>query len=274
MAGLLSSGAMLGTLMRLGEPLSNELPALGAILAGALFTRFERIPGWAHPLLVLPGAIWLAQVTTVTGLTWVRVVIAVLVPLVGFSITSFEKRHSGLGLGVVFFTIAVFGMFAAVPDTEWAVALLALSVPITFLAWPSVAASMGREGAYLAVSLFLLVAANGGAERPPSIVGSLACFGLLVLEPLIIALRPSAVRLTTWFNHNAAGAVIASLPQFAVMLACSRVAARFDTYQPAIIVVALTYAITFAVAWWAPGRIMEDVEPEPADDPLFPGAPY
>jgi hypothetical protein len=272
--GILIAVAMVGTLLRLQEQIDAELPALLAIFAGALLTRIRGIATWAQPLLVAPGAIWLAQVTPVTELTWVRVMIAVMIPLAGFLITDFEERHAGMGLGVVFFTIAVLGMFAAVPDTEWAVALLAVSVPVTFLAWPNVAASLGREGAYLAVAVFLLVTAQGGPARPPSIIGSAACLGLLLLEPLVIAVRPHAVRLTTWFNHNAAGAVLASVPQFIVMVLCSRVAARFTEYGPAILVVALVYSLTFALAVWAPGRIMAAEEPDDAPDPLYPGAPY
>jgi hypothetical protein len=112
------------------------------------------------------------------------------------------------------------------------------------------------------------VAAQSGEARPPSIVGSAACVGLLVIEPVVIALKPSAVKLTTWFNHTPAGAVLASLPQFLVMVVCSRMAARFSTFLPAIAVVAAVYLLALVAGLWAPERLIE-AEEEPDDD-LFP----
>jgi hypothetical protein len=272
-AGLLVATAIMVTLSGVEGAGTAELPAVLAIFAGALVTRLPGIPSWAQPLLVVPGSIWFAGVTPVTDLTWVRVLIAVMIPLAGFLVTDFEKRHSGLGLGVTFYGIAVFGMFAAVPDTEWGVTLLAVTFPITFLAWPSVAASLGPEGAYLAIMAFLWVTAQGGMARPPSIIGSVACLGLLLLEPVVIAIKPSAVRLTTWFTHNAAGAVIAALPQFVVMILCSRVAARFDRYLPTVIIVTAVFVLVVVLAMWVPERMVSEEEAESAD-PLFPGAPY
>jgi hypothetical protein len=267
-AGILITLAMLFSLTRLEETVSAELPALGAILAGALLARSPRLPGWAQPILVLPGAVWFALETPVTTLTWVRVLMMLLIPLAGFAINDFEKRHSGMGLGVIFFALAGFGLFAGVPDTEWAVGLLAVSATITFLAWPKVGASLGPEGAYLAVAAFLWVAAQGGAARPPSIIGSAACLGLLLLEPLVILIKPSAVKLTTWFNHTPAGAVVASLPQLLVIILCSRIAARFSVYLPAVLVVAAIYSLTLGVGLWAPERIIE-AEEEPVEE-MFP----
>jgi hypothetical protein len=242
--GVLIAVAIVATLARVEETVPVELPALVAILVGSLFARIFRAPLWVYPLVVLPGAIWFALVTPVTDLQWVRILIIAVIPLAGFLITDFERRHGSLGLGVIFFTLAVLGVFGAVPDTEWAVAFVGVTVPITFLAWPRVAVSLGTEGAYLAVAVFLWVVAQGGTPRPPSILGSVACLGLLLLEPVIIAIQPMAVKLTTWFNQNAAGAVLASLPQFVIMVLCSRVAARFSVYLPAVIVIGVVFVGT------------------------------
>jgi hypothetical protein len=266
--GVLVDVAMLGTLTRVEETVPVELAAIAAILVGSFLARVLRAPLWVHPLAVLPGAIWLAFTTPVTELAWARILIAVMIPLGGFLITDFERRHGRLGLGVIFYAIAVFGAFAAVPDTEWAVALLAVVFPIAFLAWPRVAVSVGIEGAYLAVAVFVWVVAQGGGGRPPSILGSVACLGLLLLEPVIILLRPNAVKLTTWFNHNALGAVLASLPQFFIMVLCSRVAARFSSYLPAVIVIAFVYLLTILVGVIAADRAVraEDERFEDIDD--------
>jgi hypothetical protein len=265
--GVLVALAILGTLARVEEAVPVELPAIAAILVASFLARVFKAPLWVHPLAVLPGSIWLAITTPVTDLGWVRVLIAVVIPLAGFLITDFERRHSQLGLGVIFYAIAVFGAFAAVPDTEWAVALLAVVFPISFLAWPRIAVSLGIEGAYLAVAVFTWVIAQGGGGRPPSIIGSVACLGLLLLEPLIIWLRPTAVKLTTWFSHNALGAVLASLPQVFIMVLCSRVAARFSSYLPAIIVVTFVYLATVLVGVVAAEKAVRWEEERYEDDP-------
>ena len=273
-AGILIAVAMIGTLARVEESVTAELPALGLILVGAFVARLFKGRLWLYPILVIPGAVWFALVTPVTDLQWVRILMMVMIPLGGFLITDFERRHGSLGLGVIFYTVAVFGAFAAVPDTEWAVALLAVSIPITFLAWPRVAVSLGAEGAYLSVAVFLWVVAQGGAARPPSIIGSVACLGLLLLEPVVIAIKPSAVKVTTWFNHSAQGAVVASLPQFLIMVLCSRIAARFSVYLPALIVVGVVYALTIGVGLWVPERMIKaELEDEPEEE-LFPGDPF
>ncbi|MGH8872898.1 MAG: hypothetical protein ACRDWS_13075 [Acidimicrobiia bacterium] len=275
--GILIAAAIVGTLARVQESVTAELPALGLMLLASLLARVFRAPLWVHPIVVLPGAIWFALATPVTELYWVRVLMMVMIPVGGFLITDFSRRHASLGLGVIFYTLAVLGAFAAVPDTEWAVALVAVSVPITFLAWPRAAVSIGTEGAYLAVAVFLWVVAHGGAARPPSIIGSVACLGLLFLEPVLIALKPSAVKLTTWFNHSAPGAVVASVPQFVVMVLCSRVAARFSTFPPAIIVVVIVYAATIVLGVYAGEKAMRadeeryDEDPEDRDD-FLPGS--
>jgi len=254
-AGLLITAATVATLLVLDEPMTPELLALGLILVGALIPRVARAPGWVVPLAVIPGAVWLSIGTTVTDLVWVRIAIVILVPLGGFLISDFEERYENLGLGVIFFGLACLGVFVAVPDTEWARVLIATAIPVTFLAWPRVAASLGAEGSYLAVATLILVAAHGGGQRPASIVGSIACLGLLLLEPLAIYMSPSIVGLTKAVRQNWAGAVLASLPQFVVVALCSRVAARLTREIPAFVVVVLVFMATLAVGFWAdPGR--------------------
>lgn len=254
--GILIAVAALASLVALDEDVSVEVLAFGLILAGAFAARILRSRDWIAPLAVLPGAVWLAIGTTVTDYLWIRIIIVLLVPLGGFLINDFEKRYERMGLGVVFYALACLGVFVAVPDTEWARVLIAVAVPITFAAWPRVGIAIGSEGAYLAVALLIIVTAHGGGERPASMVGSIASLGLLLIEPLAIYLSPSVVGLTTSMRQNWAGAVVASLPQFAVVALCSRVAARFTHELPAFIIVVIVYVSTLAVGLWAdPGRV-------------------
>lgn len=258
-AGVLLAAATLGGLHLTSEPLGPAVLAVLAIVVGVYAARVVGAPGWMQPIAAFPGALWLALETPATNLVWVRVLIAVLIPVAGFLISDFEMRHDRMGLGVIFFTLAVLGMFAAVPDTEQALIITAAALAITLLAWPWPAASLGPEGGYAAVAVLLIVMAMGGEGRPPSIIGSAACLGLLLIEPVLVRLRPSSMRMLTWVNRNWVGAVLASLPQFAVVVLCSRVAARFETNLPTILVVAVVYALTFAGGFFVARRTNEAI---------------
>jgi hypothetical protein len=246
------------------QPLGPTVPALLVIVVAVLAARLLHAPRWVQPLAALPGAAWLAFGAPVTEFLWVRILMVVLIPVAGFLIGEFERRHDRLGLGVIFFTLAVLGMFSAVPDTEQALTIGAAAVPLTLLAWPKVAASVGTEGAYAAVAIFLFVTAEGGGARPPSIVGSAACLGFLLLEPLIVALRPKALDLMAGIRRNWLGAVLASIPQFVLVVVCSRIAARFSAMLPAVIIILVAYALAIGVALYAVSRAPERAEIAPS----------
>ncbi len=246
--GLLIFAAVVAAFWRLEEFGRGPVQAIGLILVGVVAVRLFK----GSDLLVaagsIPGSVWLAVSTEVTDLTWVRVVVAILIPVGGYLINDFEKRHAGLGLGVIFFSLAVLGVFLAVPDTEWALVLIAVTTPITFLAWPRPRVSLGVEGAYMSLAVFILITAQGGGPRPASIVGGLACLGLLLIEPVLLFFQPRIVRLTSWPRRDWKGAVVASVPQVVVVAICSRIAARFTNELPALIVVVLAYAVTVVIA--------------------------
>jgi len=246
-AGLLIAGSTLATLAVLDDPIGTEAISVLVIVLGIVLARILRAPDLMIPLGALPGSVWLAFNTDVTELFWVRLAIAVLIPIGGYLTGDFEKRYAGMGLGVIFFALASLGVFVAVPDTEWSRTLIAVALPVTFLAWPKAVATLGVEGSYASIAVFVVVTAQGGGARPASIVGGLACLGLLLMEPLTMAFRPEVVRIIGWIKRNWAGAVLASLPQFAVVALCSRVAARFTNELPALIVVAAVYGATIAV---------------------------
>ena len=249
--GFLITAATFGALHLAEEPLNSAVPALVLVAIGSLATRLLEMPRWVQPFAVMPGAVWLAVDTAGTELQWVRVLMMVLIPLGGFLISDFELRHDRMGLGVVFLTLAVLGVFAAVPDTEEALVLMAAAVPITLLAWPRVRISLGSEGAYLAVATFLWVAAAGGGGRPASIVGASACLGLLLLEPIVVAVNPLAIKVMTWLTNSPAGAVVASIPQVLLVFVCSRFAARLTQEPLALLVVIVAYGATIVIGWKA-----------------------
>ena len=204
---------------------------------------------------------WLAFGAPVGGLTWARVFWAIVTVVAGYLITDFETRHDRMGLGVIFFAVATVGVFAAVPDTEEALIITAASLPITLLAWPKVAASLGAEGSYLAVAMLLWVTVAGGEGRPSSIIGSAACLGLLLIEPVLMTVRPKVASLYTGLKRNWFGAVLATLPHLLVVILCSRIAARFQLELATILVVGIVYALTVWAALFFASR-----RPQPKED--------
>jgi hypothetical protein len=261
-AGLLIAAVTAGGLYVNAEALGPMLPALGLLLIGALAVRFTKAPRWAQIPAAVPGAAWLAA-SVPSELTWAKVLIGILIVVGGFLTNDFETRHQRMGLGVMFFALATLGAFAAVPDTEQILVITAAMLPITLLAWPKVAASLGAEGSFLAIAVLLWVIAAGGGGRPPSIIGSAACLGLLLLEPAMVAAKPVLAHRYQAMRANWLGAVIASIPQFILVVVCSRVAARFETELPAILVVLFAYVVTFLVGWVVASRT-----PDPVEDPL------
>ncbi len=242
--GLLVAGASIGGLYLVGEAVDALFPGLLLIVVGAALPRLVDMPRWAQPLAVVPGAVWFAVGTNVPEPGWVRVLVAVLIPLAGFLITDFELRHDGMGLGQIFFSLSVLGVFLAVPDTEEALVLTAVSLAVALAAWPKAVVSLGPEGAYAAVAVFLWVTAVGGSARPASIVGASGCLALLLLEPVLVALDSRTVRLVTWVAPNWLGAVAASIPQFVLVALCSRVAAHRREEMLSLLIVTLVYAAT------------------------------
>lgn len=261
--GLIATASVAG-LYVMGEPLAPAVPALATIVLGVLIVRVTHAPAWVQILAAVPGAVWMAFGNPVTELMWVRVLMAVLIPVGGFLINDFETRYERLGLGVVFYTLAALGTFAAVPDTEQALVLIAAALPVTLLAWPKVAVSLGAEGSFVAVAVLLWVAAAGGGGRPPSIAGSAACLGLLLLEPLIFRIRPGLSALVNRVRQNWLGAIVASLPQLALVLICSRIAARFSVMLPALAIILVGYLLTLWFLVFLGSRTPEASEPAPS----------
>lgn len=177
-------------------------------------------------LASLPGAV-VASLAAPPDPAWMRPLMIILIPLVAWSLSDFDRRYHSHGLGMVFACLATAGTFLAVPDTEWARALFAVALPTAFLAWPRVIVSLGISGAYVFATAFVLATVVGGVGRPASIVGALAGLGMLVIEPVAVRLRPTLSSISNSLNRAADTAILASMPQVLIVLAASRVAARF-----------------------------------------------
>ncbi len=141
-------------------------------------------PGLVGPVAALPGAIVLAGANQGLAAGWVPVLIVVGTVVIGATTADFDRRTGRFGFGPLLFFIAVGGIYVTVPDTELMRAVVGVSLPLVFLAWPYVAAQLGGGGAYAAVGLLLWIAPIEGLGRPGAIVGAVGAFALLFGEPI------------------------------------------------------------------------------------------
>lgn len=208
----------------------------------------------------IPGAVFVALAAPGTP-GWVRGAIVVSVPLAGFLLDDFESRYRSTGLGVVFFGLASAGTFLAVPDTELVRTLFAVSLPITFLAWPRVFVSIGRPGAYALIAVFAMFTATGAIERTASVLGGMACLGFLAMEPLYVRWKPRMEKLRDIIRISPETVVVLSIPQAVFVFFSSRVAAHFTSRGKALaVVLVLVLASSLAFAWIDRHRIPATIE--------------
>jgi hypothetical protein len=176
------------------------LAALAAGLGMAFVRRARRVEGPAPVAGLLLAAAFLAALAALGALPMplapdllgagLRLLVALVMVVGGWLLADFDRRWRGDGLGPVLVAVSAAGIYATVPDTEQALVALGVAVPLAALGWPLPLAALGRAGAFAATGVLLWVTATGGAGRASSVVGGVACLGLLAVEPLARRLQP------------------------------------------------------------------------------------
>jgi hypothetical protein len=165
-AGVIIGLAGVTTTVALGASMqsrSGARPVVLALMVAALFA-------------------WLLAVDA-SSIGWVRALVVAAVAIGAVAASRTDASWGSTGLTPVLYAITVFGVFAAVPDTEEAATLLGASALGALCGWPPGRARLGPAGAAGAIALMVWVSAVGGRGRPPSIVGAVACLGLLATLP-------------------------------------------------------------------------------------------
>jgi hypothetical protein len=231
-----------------------------ALLVGALAFTWRRarrggvvatLAGLA-PAAAGVGALAAAGVVPAGREAGLAPAVAVAAALVaGALLADFDRRrHDGLALPLWAVTVA--GVWATVPDVEAAVVVLGAALPPALLGWPSPLArggvvALGPAGALAGAGLLVWVVATDGAGRPGSMVGGLACLGVLAVEPV-------ARRLAGRGPHDPGGRPLPPLPlataHLALVAVAARVVGRRETVAEALplAVAALAVALLLAVA--------------------------
>jgi hypothetical protein len=173
-------------------------------------------------------------------------VAGVAVVAAGALLADFDRRRPD-GLALPLWAVSVAGVWATVPDVESAVVVLGAALPPALLGWPSPLArhglvALGVAGSLASAGLLVWVAATDGAGRPGSMVGGLACLGVLGVEPLA---RRLAGRGPGGPPLPAAALLAAHLVLVAV---ASRVVGRRDTVAQALPLAAAVLVVALVVA--------------------------
>ena len=285
-AGLLTLvvGVVAGVVWRLVR--GTPLPAAGLLLAGGavwglneavslppgLFQGLVALAGaglvagtlpksrTAGLLLAIPGAWALTSQGDLFEAEWIRWLVIAGTVVGGTLVADFDRRWRDAGFSPVLIAVSVVGVYVTVPDTEQALVLLGVSLPLMLLGWPSALAGLGSAGSYAAVGLLAWTAAAGGSARPSSIVGGVACLGLLAVEPLARAATPAASRVLDAAAGQWWGAVVVGVSHLVLVFVASRVAGLQPGAGEAAVIVSVELCLAVA-ATMTLGRLWDRADP-------------
>jgi hypothetical protein len=254
--GLVTTAAALGAISRTWSVVPAALLGLGGVTVALAWLDGRRPRGRSLTtagVLMTPFAAVLAANASSTG--WVRWLVGVAVVLGATAASRTDADWGEIGVTPTLYAVSAAGVFAAVPDTEQAATLLGASVPAALAGWPLGRARLGPTGAGAAAALLLWVGAVGGRGREPSIVGAVACLGLLLTLPAgrWLAGRTGHPRAVRRSRH---GAVLLVGVHLAVVAVASRVAGIATDLHVAAAVAAASLAVALAAGAWlgAPRR--------------------
>jgi hypothetical protein len=140
----------------------------------------------------------------------------------GIALADLERRR-GTRLVAVLGVGSLLGMFLTVPDTESILIVLAVVLPAAALALVAPGVDRAPDLAWGDIAFVMVVLwamAQDGRARPGSIVGGVACLGLLILEP--------AVHRLVGDDSDGPPDVVLVVVQAVIVLIASRVAGLRD----------------------------------------------
>lgn len=237
------------------------LLAVGPVLASTLLPA-ARFRAALVALTAVPGALVVADAAALTNqASWIRPALVVTTVIGGALAADTDGVSAEAGLGPVLLAGAAVAMFTTLPDTEQAGAIAGAAVWIALLGFPVAWASLG-PGVFCAVGLLGWEAAVGGVGRAGSVVGALACFGLLLVEPVVRLAWRGRARLP---RHPVQGRTVAVIVVQAVtVVLLARVAGFRDSAASAAVIalVVLVGAAGALACITAPATTSDRNDPE------------
>ena len=178
------------------------------------------------------------------------------VAAVAAALAAFDRRWRRPRLAPALLAVTAAGIWATVPDTEAALVLLGATVAMTLLGWPSPLAGRaagpppgyGVAGSVAVAAVLVWAVATGGTPRPGSVVGSLACLGLLAVEPVARGLDPRRRSPLDPVARRPGLAWAALAAQVALVAMASRVVGRLEGVAPALLLAGIELGLAVAAA--------------------------
>lgn len=234
----------------LADPALPDGLAIGLIVlaCAGLVADLTRWPGTAAAVLAVPGALLIAATADLVDVGWVRFTVAGMIVLGGWCVASFDARWRSPPVAPALLVVSAVGIYFTVPDTEEAMVLLGVTAPLALLGWPLGLGALGTGGSFAATGLLCWTVAAGGYGRRSSIVGGLACLGLLVVEP-VARLAAGRIWQARSSGRGWSGAVtVAALSgaHLGLVFVASRVAGLRLTVGAALAIVAFEAALAVA----------------------------
>lgn len=195
--GLLLAGAAWIAMLVTTGPAKGAGAGLLVLATAGLFHGRGRAPAVIPLVMATAGSCLLALTGGVPQKTWIRLLVASVVPPAALLVADFDARRSKDGRAPALFAVSAVGVFVTVPDTEHALALLGAAWPLALLSCLCASLRLGSAGAFAATGLLVWTVAVDGAGRHSSVVGGMACLGLLVIEPLLHRLPVRRTPLTS-----------------------------------------------------------------------------
>lgn len=216
------------------------LVAIGAVLAGTEGSWWRRL------LLPIPGAIVVAVGLQADLEWWGRPLVVATIVIGGALVSDVDHRFRHLGAGPVLLAVSVTGIFLAIPETDRALVVVAVTVPAALLAWPRPLVCLGPSGAFVVTALVAWIVVVDGRTRTAAVIGALGTLGLFLVEPL-------GRRLANARNPpSSSPSVLVAMAgaHSVVVLVSARVAGlQADPATAAVIVAAVAGLATGATTW-------------------------
>jgi hypothetical protein len=214
-----------------------SIAGVAIVFAGAALTR--RVPGPFWLVGAVPGAAILAGALHPPVPDWAAVTLFAVVAIVAPCAMAADMGSPRLVPPLL--AISAFGMWATTPDTEHTRALLGALVGAAVLFFDR-RLRAGPGGNAVIVALMTWASVVDGYPRRGAVVGAVACFGVVVLLPVMGLAR---VRI------RAAPVVIVIGVQLALVLVASRVAGLRQSAFAALAIAACAFIIGALVLLFA-----------------------
>jgi hypothetical protein len=232
--------------------------ALGLVAALACLWRWRRrrdrppaVAGLALATAAAAGYV-LTGAPAAPGPPWW--LLAVATAAVAAALAGFDRRWRRPALAPALLAVTAAGIWATVPDVEAALVLLGAAVPMALLGWPSPLAGRaagpppgyGVAGSVAVAAVLVWAVATGGAARPGSVVGGLACLGLLAVEPAARWLDPRRRGPLDPVERRPGLAWAALAAQLALVALASRVVGRLESAATALLLAGIGLGLAVA----------------------------